>query len=908
MTFYHNGQTLSLRAKSTNRHWEAPSACAARLLSPLEIRPRRFQPAKPALNAEGIYMAKQWKSLMKRGGITGVFEVHIVDAIPVVEAQFVRMVDAKKRAILEERFHTNAEAKARDQEDPLEALAADHPLRPTLEKYLKPGSKPVMQPLQHLSPDKLDELGQQMQRLMDKGWISHSRSPWGVPVLFAPKKDGSLLRCIDYRARNKMTHKDATPLPNLSELRDRLVNMRVFIAIDIRDAYHCIMIRPEDREQTAFQTRFGHFEYNRLTTKLLGNKYDTYVISYLNDILIFSTDMSSHIQHVNKVLKTLAEHCLHVKPSKCQWTVDEVEFCGHRVGKDGLSIAPSKVTAVRERPRPTNSLELLSFMGLVNYIKEYIPERIGLLLRQMAGTACKMQPAKTRYPVHEQELLRLVKSIRANRHYLIGRPFRAFVDHKSLIYLQEQPHLSCHQAGWVEFLQQFDFSVEYLLGTWNSIADFLSRDPTYALKCATCQAKIDVVTAIVQPEITITTHMPTKADWTRALAFDDFGKNILLTIDCPQENLSGHARRFRTVDSPPDRFLMYHNCWYVPDSLQGPLLQIHHDSLANGGHSGVQRTLAKLLESNYWPNMERDVYQYIRTCPTCQRHKRAAPIGFLRSLPIPTLGMAQLFLEQAFRHTGLPHTIVSNRDPKWLSEFWRYLMRALNVKQELLLARHQQTDGKVENAIKMIKGVLSPFRDYAGSNWKSLLPTLEYNYNRTPQTSMRLSPFEIDLGRVPRVPTQWVAPNPGEMIRQSARTAVERRIKEFADVSRIVQQRLRDAQDQQAKYYDRKKHTEAYREGDKVLLHREGIVITSVTTRNKKLAEQWIGPFTVRGKGPHPDTYELKLSKEFTGLHPVFHVSRSLLRQSPRRTRTVKKPTEWTGSSMQDGTGTRSSS
>ncbi|TPX53515.1 hypothetical protein PhCBS80983_g06267, partial [Powellomyces hirtus] len=258
MTFYHDGQILNLRAKPTNRHWEAPSACATRLLSPREVRSRRFQPARPALNAEEIYMAKQWKRLMKKGEITGVFEVHIVDAIPVVEAQFVRTVDAKKRAILEERCHTHAEAKATDQEDPLEALAADHPLRPTLEKYittlftkqsgmppdrgednftirLKPGSKPVMQPLRHLSPDELDELGQQMQRLMDKGWISHSRSLWGAPVLFCPKKDGELRCCIDYRALNKMTHKDAKPLPNLSELHDRLVNMRVFTAIDIRD-------------------------------------------------------------------------------------------------------------------------------------------------------------------------------------------------------------------------------------------------------------------------------------------------------------------------------------------------------------------------------------------------------------------------------------------------------------------------------------------------------------------------------------------------------------------------------------------------------------------------------------------------------------------------------------------------
>ncbi|TPX52704.1 hypothetical protein PhCBS80983_g06462 [Powellomyces hirtus] len=215
-------------------------------------------------------------------------------------------------------------------------------------------------------------------------------------------------------------------------------------------------------------------------------------------------------------------------------------------------------------------------------------------------------------------------------------------------------------------------------------------------------------------------------------------------------------------------------------------------------------------------------------------------------------------MAESVRANRLPHTIVSDRDPKWLSEFWWYLMRALDFKQELSSAQHQQTNGQAENAIKTIKGIMGPFLDYAGSNWKSLLPTLEYNYNRKPQTSTGLSPFEIDLGSCPR---------------QSAQTTVERWIKEFADVSRIVQQRLRDAQDRQAKYYDRKKHPEAYREGDKLLRHREGIVITSVTTRNKKLAEQWIGPFTVRGKGPPSDTYELELPKEFTGLHPVFHVS-----------------------------------
>ncbi|TPX52127.1 hypothetical protein PhCBS80983_g06512, partial [Powellomyces hirtus] len=536
---------------------------------------------------------------------------------------------------------------------------------------LKPGSKPVMQPLRHLSPNELDELDQQMQRLMDKGWISHSRSLWGAPVLFAPKKDGGLRCCIDYRALNKMTHKDATPLPNLSEPRDRLVNMQVFTAINIRDGYHCIMIRPEDREKTAFRTGFGHFEYivlafgltnapatfQQLTNKLLGDKYDAYVISYLDDILIFSTDMSSHIQHVDEVLKTLAEHCLHVKPSKCQWAVDEVEFCGHRVGKDGLKYIPEyaqitlPLTNLQSGNRPWqwgdeedkafNRLkELCSSAPTLAYFDPALDTYLFTDASGYAYGGWLAQPAAGDFPYPHP--LPTTKSGLTNLPQLRPVTYYSCKMQPAGTRYPEQPHLSRCQAGWVEFLQQFDFSVEYLPGTWNSIADLLSRDPTYNPKCATCQAKIDVVTAIVQPEITVMTHMPTDADWTRALASDDFGQNILLTLDGPQENLSGHARRFRAVDSPPDRFLMYHDRRYVPDSLRGPLLQIHHDSLANGGHSGVQRTLAKLLESYYWPHMERDVYQYVRTCPTCQRHKRATPIGFLRSLAIPDARWQQI--------------------------------------------------------------------------------------------------------------------------------------------------------------------------------------------------------------------------------------------------------------------------
>jgi hypothetical protein len=1057
LEYRENGQVYALRARPTNRRWQPLTANAAHLT---ELRDRcapRFSCTTSILNTDDVYTAKQWRKMIRRRIITDMFEVRVHEADAILEVNFVRTVEQKKRDILDQKRQDQHAGPTPTTADILEHIPQGHFLRNVLEKYrhtlfteqegmppdrgddnfsirLKPGSRPVMLPLRHLSPDELQELNEQLKKLMAKGWISHSRSAWGAPVLFAPKKDGGLRCCIDYRALNKMTHKDATPLPNLAELRDRLVNKQVFTAIDIRDAYHCIMIRPEDREKTAFRTRFGHFEYNvlpfgltnapatfqRLTNKILGDKYDDCVISYLDDILIFSDDEAQHKQHVDAVLGTLAEHKLYVKPSKCTWAVEEVEFCGHYVGRDGLRIAPSKVEAVKERPRPTSAIEILSFMGLVNYLSAYIPNfaRVALPLTNMqSGTkpwhwgdeeeqafqelkrlciraptlafydaskelyvftdasgyavggwlaqptdgdhpypsplpkrakelddlprlrpityfSKKMLDAETRYPTHEQELLAVVRCFKANRHYLIGRHFRSFTDHESLIYLQEQPHLSRRQAGWVEFLQQFDFDIEYLPGKWNNVADVLSRNPDYAPRCISCQNKVTLQAAMVDGLAVPSSSIPTDAEWLQALESDDFYLHIKAALAKPDSAHQGVARRFTL---PADGFLYYHGSRrYVPDACRGAVLHHLHDEPLNGGHSGIHRTLGKLLLSYYWPRMERDVHRYITTCAACQRHKPPhAPVGFLRSLPVPDerwrqIGLdiffptttskrgkginaqldadasqktsddavlilidylsgrvillpthkratarelAQLFLEQAFRHTGLPHTIVSDRDPKWLGEFWQLLLNALGVKQELSTARHQQTDGKVENVIKTIKGMMKPYLNYAGSNWKELLPMLEFSYNRTPQTSTGMAPFKIDLGRIPRVPDQWLGPDPNLIAKQSERAAVEERIRDFETVSRIVQERLRAAQDTQAAYYDRRKKSETYRTGDKVLLSRDGINIRHISARNQKLTEQWIGPFTIKGKGPNPDTYELELSKELTELHPIFHVS-----------------------------------
>ena len=112
-----------------------------------------------------------------------------------------------------------------------------------------------------MAPTELEELKKQLQELLDKGLIQPSVSPWGAPVLFVKKKDGSLRLCMDYRELNRVTVKNKYPLPRIDDLFDQLVGATVFSKIDLRSRYHQLKIKLEDVPKTAFRTPYGHYEF-----------------------------------------------------------------------------------------------------------------------------------------------------------------------------------------------------------------------------------------------------------------------------------------------------------------------------------------------------------------------------------------------------------------------------------------------------------------------------------------------------------------------------------------------------------------------------------------------------------------------------------------------------------------------
>ncbi|KAL5570682.1 hypothetical protein UlMin_020279 [Ulmus minor] len=245
---------------------------------------------------------------------------------------------------------------------------------------LLPGTAPISKAPYRMAPAELKELQAQLQDLLDKRFIRPSHSPWGAPVLFVKKKDGTLRMCIDYRELNKVTVKNRYPLPRIDDLFDQLKGATIFSKIDLRSGYHQLKIKEEDVPKSAFRTRYGHYEFlvmpfgltnapaafMDLMNRVFKDFLDKFVIVFIDDILIYSKTKEEHEEHLRITLRTLEEHKLYAKFSKCEFWLDKVHFLGHVVSKDGVSVDPAKIEAVSKWPAPTNVTEIRSFLGLAD--------------------------------------------------------------------------------------------------------------------------------------------------------------------------------------------------------------------------------------------------------------------------------------------------------------------------------------------------------------------------------------------------------------------------------------------------------------------------------------------------------------------------------------------------------------
>ena len=268
--------------------------------------------------------------------------------------------------------------------DDISGLPPDREVKFTID--LIPETEPISIPPYRMAPAELRELKAQLEDLLSKGFIRLSISPWGAPVLFVKKKDGSLRLCIDYRQLNRVTIRNQYPLPRIDELFDQLQGSRVYSKIDLRSGYHQLRVQESDVPKTAFRTRYGHYEFlvmpfgltnapaafMDLMNRVFQPYLDRFVIVFIDDILVYSGNSEEHSEHLRIVLQTLRERQLYAKLSKCQFWLDRVAFLGHVISAEGVSVDPQKIEAVVNWKPPKNVSEVRSFLGLAGCYRKFV--------------------------------------------------------------------------------------------------------------------------------------------------------------------------------------------------------------------------------------------------------------------------------------------------------------------------------------------------------------------------------------------------------------------------------------------------------------------------------------------------------------------------------------------------------
>ena len=239
-----------------------------------------------------------------------------------------------------------------------------------------------------LNPSLEPQLKEQLDHWLKQDIVEPSTSPWSFALLAVPKKNGKIRWCVDYRRLNDVTVKDSFPLPNIEDNLARLSDSKIFSGIDGTGAYHVVPIKEADRPKTAFSTPWGLYQfkqmsfglcnapatYSRLVQKVLNGIPPEVALPYLDDTCVHSRDFAGHLRALRQVFQAHRMAGLMLQPEKCQLFQNQIEYLGHLVSPEGVSIPPKYTTSVvRDWPYPQTLSEVRAFLGKMSYYRKFIP-------------------------------------------------------------------------------------------------------------------------------------------------------------------------------------------------------------------------------------------------------------------------------------------------------------------------------------------------------------------------------------------------------------------------------------------------------------------------------------------------------------------------------------------------------
>ena len=573
---------------------------------------------------------------------------------------------------------------------------------------------PVKQRPYRMPLEKRKVVEQQIREMLDAKVIRPSSSPWASPVVLVPKKDGSIRFCTDYRQINSLTIPDSYSLPSIQEIFDLLGGAVIFSTIDLTSGYWQIPLDEESIPKTAFCTHWGNFEYTRMPfglrnapaifqrtmNSVLHGLIGQICFVYLDDIVVFSKSTGQHAQHLEMVFDRLNQADLMIKKKKCEFGKTSLDLLGYTLRPEGISPQESKLSAIRDLSSPTNKTEVRSFLGMVGYYRQCIPQYAELSRSMQNLTGRKAEFKWT--PECEQSFQELKNILTSNlimAYPQPGKPYKLYTDacnyavgailvqedengvERPVHYLSKQ--LTSVQQRWAT-IEKEAYGIVYALQKlrpylWGAeFTIFTDHKPLKSLflqevkntkiqRWAVLIAEYGAPIKYREGKNNIRADMLSRIKTHSVAAIDIYSKNDVSPYDEENAKVILAADNISIDELVPlqkehfpklyadaniedseyvigDQGILYSTTLPYPTATKAPRIILpppYHKSLcdrvhAEMGHLSVYATIKRIQDLYVWKGMVRSVKDAIAKCPRCATRTGRTYAAPMSEMPIAT--------------------------------------------------------------------------------------------------------------------------------------------------------------------------------------------------------------------------------------------------------------------------------